>query len=170
MNMNMNMGMNNMNMMNMNQGMSNMNQIYMQISQLMAQAMININQIMTNMNQLMTNMNKMNQLINSVNGVQPSNELNNINFIRNDINNIYQPKYDTFVVIQSTISKKKFQIFCNTKDKLKDVIQDYRNISGDVKSDKFIYNSTALDLEKTIEECRIKKGNTILGIAPSIIG
>ena len=47
---------------------------------------------------------------NNVNGVQPNNEINNINFIKNDINNIDEPKYDTFVVIRSTASDERFQI------------------------------------------------------------
>ena len=166
MNMNMNMGMNNM---NMNQGMLNMNQIYMQISQLMAQAMINIKQIMTNMNQLMTNMNQMNQLINSVNGNQPNNELNNINFIMDNMNNTYEPKYNTSVFIQQSPSHNKFIIDCNTKDKLKDVIQQYRIKSGDNNSDKFIHNAFALDLEKTIEESGINKGDIIIGFQPPVM-
>ena len=167
MNMNMDMGMNNM---NMNQGMRNMNQIYMQVSQLMAQAMININQIMTNMNQLMNNMNLMNQLINSVNGNQSNNELNNINFLNNKMDNTFAMKFNSFVNIQQASTGKKFAINCNTKDKLMGVIQLYRIESGDNKSDLFIYNGIALDLEKTIEEIGIKKGSTILCIEPSIIG
>ena len=105
-----------------------------------------------------------------MNGVQPNNEINNINFINNDINNIDEPKYDTFVVIRSPTSGERFQINCNTKDKLKDVVQKYRLQSGDDKSDKFIYNAAVLDLEKTIEECGIKTGNRIVCIAPVIIG
>ena len=158
MNMNMNMGMNNM---NMNQGMLNMNQIFLQISQLMAQAMININQIMTNMNQLMTNMNQMNQLINSVNSVQSSNELNNINFVMNNIDNIYKPKYNTFVIFHSPFGSK-YSVNCNIKDKLKDVIKEYRNKSGDVKSDKFIYNAAVLDIEKTLEDYKFNNSNNVI--------
>ena len=169
MNMNMNMGMNNMNNMIMNQGMPNMNQIYMQISQLMAQAMININQIMTNMNQLMTNMNQMNQLINRVNSVQPNNELNNINFVMNNIDNIYKPKYNTCVIFQNFKINKKFTVNCNTKDKLKDVVQEYRKKSGDVKPDIFVHNAKVLNLEKTIEEYRIYKGDTIEVYEPNSI-
>ena len=136
--MNMNMGMNNM---NINQGMINMNQIYLQISQLMAQAMININQIMTNMNQLMTNMNQMNQLINSMNGVQPNNNLNNINFMMNDIININKPNYNTHIIFKRLLNLEKYTINCNTSDKIKDVIQQYRIKSGDTRSDKFIHNN-----------------------------
>ena len=142
MNMNMNMGMNNI---NINQGMLNMNQIYMQIKHLVDQTMININQIMINMNQLMTNMNKMNQLINSVNdGIPPNNELNNINFM------IFEPKYNTIVLFE--FRGKKFPVNCNTKDKLKNVIEQYRIKSGDIVSDRFIKNNQILNLEKTIEE------------------
>ena len=152
MNMNMNMGMNNI---NINQGMLNMNQIYMQIKQLVDQTMININQIMINMNQLMTNMNKMNQLINSVNdGIQPNNELNNINFMMNNINNLFEPKYNTHVLFE--FSGRKFLVNCNTKDKLKDVIEQYRIKSGDTISDRFIKNNQILNLEKTIEEIGIE--------------
>ena len=57
-----------------------------------------------------------------------------------------------------------------TKDKLKDVIQRYRLKSCNNKSDKFIYNAIALDLEKTIEEIGINKGNIIVGNEPTIIG
>ena len=138
--------------MNMNIKMHNMNQIYMQISQLMAQAMININQIMTNMNQLMTNMNQMNQLINSVNDIKPNNELNNINFMMNNMNNLFEPKYNTSVIFQQDITCKRFTVNCNTKDKLKDVIQQYRIKSGDTESDRFIKNNQLLNIEKTIEE------------------
>ena len=162
MNMNMNMEINNM---NMNQGMHNMNQIYFQISQLMAQAMININQIMTNMNQLMTNMNQMNQLINSVNGVQPNNELNNINFEMNSMNNFQEPEINTFVLF--TNYKERFTINCNTNDKLKDVIQKYRIKSGDKFSDKFILNGQLLNLEKTIFENSISRGAVIICLEPS---
>ena len=165
--MNMNMGMNNM---NINQGMINMNQIYFQLSQLMAQAMFNINQIMTNMNQLMTNMNQMNQLINSVNDTQPNNELNNINFIMNNIDNINKSKYNTFVFIQQASTSKKFTINYNTKDRLKDVIQEYRVKSGDLKSEQFFYNAVNLNLEKTIEEYGISKGEVIISVGTSLIG
>ena len=158
MNMNMNMEINNM---NMNQGMHNMNQIYFQISQLMAQAMININQIMTNMNQLMTNMNQMNQLINSVNGVQPNNELNNINFKMNIMNNFQEPEINTFVLF--TNYKERFTINCNTNDKLKDVIQKYRIKSGDTQSERFIYNNINYGLDiyskKTLKENGINIGS-----------
>ena len=162
--MNMNMGMNNM---NINQGMLNMNQIYLQISQLMAQAMININQIMTNMNQLMTNMNQMNQLINSVNGVQQNNELNNINFIMNDIVNVNESNFNTFIMFQRELTKEKFPINCNTNDKLKDIIQKYRIKSGDKFSDKFILNGQLLNLEKTIFENSISRGAVIICLEPS---
>ena len=146
-NMNMNLGMNNI---NMGQGMSNINQIYVQISQLMAQAMININQIMTNMTQLMTHMNQMNQLINSVNEIKPNNGLNNINFMMNNMNNFYGPKYNTSIVFEH--DSKKFTVNCNTKEKLKDVIQRYRIKSGDTESNRFIKNNQLLNIEKTIEE------------------
>ena len=159
--MNMNMGMNNM---NINQGMLNMNQIYLQISQLMAQAMININQIMTNMNQLMTNMNQMNQLINSLNGNQPNNGLNNINFMMNNMNNLNVPIYNTFVIFEEPHSGKSFLINCNKNDKLKYVIEKYRAKSGDINSTKFIHNAEVINLEKTIEENGINKGNRIIVI------
>ena len=156
--MNMNMGMNNM---NMNQGMLNMNQIYMQISQLMAQAMININQIMTNMNQLMTNMNQMNQLISSMNRAQPSTELNNMNLMLSKMNLLFEPKFNTFVVFNNITLDKRFVINCNTKEKIKDIIEKYRIKSGDTKSSKFLYNNRDLNLEKTIEELEILEGAVI---------
>ena len=158
--MNMNIGMNNT---NLNQGMLNMNQIYMQLSQLMAQAMININQIMTNMNQLMTNMNQMNQLIDSVNGVHPNNELN-INLMKNKINNFYELKDRMMIniVFDQVALKINGTIQCNSKEKLKDVIQRYRIKYGDTKSDTFIYNSKILNLDDTIEEIRISNGGRIV--------
>ena len=155
MNMNMNMGMNNM---NMNQGMLNMNQIYLQISQLMAQAMININQIMTNMNQLMTNMNQMNQLINSVNGVQPNNGLNNINFMMNNINNFNDPEY--YIEFENKACKK-FIVKCKPKDLMSDVIEKYRMKSGDTESDLFLHNGKSLIKNKTIEENGIENDTMI---------
>ena len=161
--MNMNMGMNNM---NMNQGMLNMNQIYLQISQLMAQAMININQIMTNMNQLMTNMNQMNELIKSVNGLHQNNELNNINFMIDDMNNINEQNINTFVYFQPE-STKKLPINCNTNEKLKDVILKYRIKSGDKKSYKFLYNTNILNLEETIAENKVPKGGIIFCLESS---
>ena len=139
----------------------------------MAQATININQIMANMNQLMTNMNQMNQLINSVNGIQPNNEFNNINFMMNNISNLYEQKYNTIVVFQQSQSGKKFLINCNTKEKLKDVIQKYRIKSGDTETYKFIKNNQILNLEKTIEENGIETnyGGVILCInSKAIIG
>ena len=156
--MNMNMGMNNM---NMNQGMLNMNQIYLQISQLMAQAMININQIMTNMNQLMTNMNQMNQLINSVNDAQQNNGLNNINFMMNNMNNLHEINVNISILFEQTSTCKLFTITCNSKEKIKDLIQKYRDVSGDTISTKFIYNSKYLDYEKTIETAGIRNGERI---------
>ena len=162
--MNMNMGMNNM---NINQGMINMNQIYLQISQLMAQAMININQIMTNMNQLMTNMNQMNQLINSMNGVQPNNNLNNINFMMNDIININKPNYNTHIIFKREFNLERYPINCNTSDKIKDVIQQYRIKSGDTRSDKFIHNGRILNFEKTVAENSIPQGGLVVCLEPS---
>ena len=156
--MNMNMGMNNM---NMNQGMLNMNQIYLQISQLMAQAMININQIMTNMNQLMTNMNQMNQLINSVNDVQQNNGLNNINFMMNNMNNLHEINVNISILFEQTSTCKLFTIRCNSKEKIKDLIQKYRDVSGDTISTNFTYNSEHLDYEKTIETAGILNGDRI---------
>ena len=156
--MNMNIRMNNM---NLNQGMLNMNQIYMQLSQLMAQAMININQIMTNMNQLMTNMNQMNQLINSVNGVQPNNELN-INLMKNKINNFYELKDMINIFFEQGERKINGAIQCNSKEKLKDVIQRYRIKYGDTKSDTFIFNSQTLNLDYTIEKIKISNGGRIV--------
>ena len=167
MNMNMNMGMNNM---NINQGMINMNQIYLQISQLMAQAMININQIMTNMNQLMTNMNQVNELINSVNGALPNNELNNINFMMNNMNNLNEPIFNTCVLFRQLINGKQFCINCNINDKLKDIIQKYRIKSGDTKSDKFLHNGRILNLEKTIDESGVIKGDLVLCYEPNVVG
>ena len=115
-------------------------------------------------------MNQMNQLINRVNDTQPNNELNNINFIMNNIDNINEAKYNTFVCIQQASTSKKFPINCNTKDKLKDVIQEYRVKSGDLNSKRFIYNAVDLNLEKTIEECGISKGDYIISVGTSLIG
>ena len=148
--------------MNMNIKMHNMNQIYMQISQLMAQAMININQIMTNMNQLMTNMNQMNQLINSVNGAQPNDELDNINLMMGKIKYSYEFKDIRNIIFETNFNGVGGNIQCNSKEKLKDVIQKYRIKYGDTKSDMFIFNCQVLNLEKTIEENNIPNGQKIL--------
>ena len=148
--------------MNMNIKMHNMNQIYMQISQLMAQAMININQIMTNMNQLMTNMNQMNQLINSVNGAQPNDELDNINLMMGKIKYSYEFKDIRNIIFETKAENIGGNIQCNSKEKLKDVIQKYRIKYGDTKSDTFIFNSQVLNLEKTIEENNIRNNQKIL--------
>ena len=148
--------------MNMNIKMHNMNQIYMQISQLMAQAMININQIMTNMNQLMTNMNQMNQLINSVNGAQPNDELDNINLMMGKIKYSYEFKDIRNIIFETKFNGVGGNIQCNSKEKLKDVIQKYRIKYGDTKSDTFIFNSQVLNLEKTIEENNIRNNQKIL--------
>ena len=148
--------------MNMNIKMHNMNQIYMQISQLMAQAMININQIMTNMNQLMTNMNQMNQLINSVNGAQPNDELDNINLMMGKIKYSYEFKDIRNIIFETKAENIGGNIQCNSKEKLKDVIQKYRIKYGDTKSDMFIFNSQVLNLEKTIEENNIRNNQKIL--------
>ena len=148
--------------MNMNIKMHNMNQIYMQISQLMAQAMININQIMTNMNQLMTNMNQMNQLINSVNGAQPKDELDNINLMMGKIKYSYEFKDIRNIIFETKFNGVGGNIQCNSKEKLKDVIQKYRIKYGDTKSDTFIFNCQVLNLEKTIEENNIPNGQKIL--------
>ena len=148
--------------MNMNIKMHNMNQIYMQISQLMAQAMININQIMTNMNQLMTNMNQMNQLINSVNGAQPNDELDNINLMMGKIKYSYEFKDIRNIIFETKFNGVGGNIQCNSKEKLKDVIQKYRIKYGDTKSDTFIFNSQVLNLEKTIEENNIRGDQKIL--------
>ena len=148
--------------MNMNIKMHNMNQIYMQISQLMAQAMININQIMTNMNQLMTNMNQMNQLINSVNGAQPNDELDNINLMMGKIKYSYEFKDIRNIIFETKAENIRGNIQCNSKEKLKDVIQKYRIKYGDTKSDTFIFNSQVLNLEKTIEENNIRGDQKIL--------
>ena len=148
--------------MNMNIKMHNMNQIYMQISQLMAQAMININQIMTNMNQLMTNMNQMNQLINSVNGAQPNDELDNINLMMGKIKYSYEFKDIRNIIFETKYNGVGGNIQCNSKEKLKDVIQKYRIKYGDTKSDMFIFNSQVLNLEKTIEENNIRNNQKIL--------
>ena len=148
--------------MNMNIKMHNMNQIYMQISQLMAQAMININQIMTNMNQLMTNMNQMNQLINSVNGAQPNDELDNINLMMGKIKYSYEFKDIRNIIFETKAENIGGNIQCNSKEKLKDVIQKYRIKYGDTKSDMFIFNCQVLNLEKTIEENNIRNNQKIL--------
>ena len=153
-----------------NKRMVNMNQIYMQISQLMAQAMLNINQIMANMNQLMTNMNQMNQLINSVNGVQPNIELNNMNNMINNMNNIYEEHPNTCIKFRSELTSELFPINCNTKNKLKDIIQKYRIKSEDKISDRFIFNGTVLDPEKTIEESGIPNLGIIQCIGVNVIG
>ena len=155
--------------MNMNIKMHNMNQIYMQISQLMAQAMININQIMTNMNQLMTNMNQMNQLINSVNGAQPNDELDNINLMMGKIKYSYEFKDIRNIIFETKAENIGGNIQCNSKEKLKDVIQKYRIKYGDTKSDTFIFNSQVLNLEKTIEENNIPNNQKILCLDSTVI-
>ena len=88
----------------------------------------------------------------------------------NNMDNANEPKYNTLVVINRVSTGDKLYINCNTKDKLKDVIQRYRLKSQDNKSNKFIHNGMALDFEKTIEESGINKGNIIVGIEPTLIG
>ena len=125
---------------------------------------------MININQIMTNMNQMNQLINSMNGVQPNNNLNNINFMMNDIININKPNYNTHIIFKRLLNLEKYTINCNTSDKIKDVIQQYRIKSGDTRSDKFIHNNRILNFEKTIAENSITNGGIVECLEPYLVG
>ena len=110
-------------------------------------------------------MNQMNQLINSVNGNQPNNELNNINYMMNNNNNLNEPIYNTFIIFENnSLNQRKFSIGCNKKDKLKDVIEKYRIKSGDRRTNKFIFNKEIVNSDKTIEENGLRNGDTIIVI------
>ena len=102
-----------------------------------------------------------------MNGVQPNNSLNNINFMMNDIININKPNYNTHIIFKRLLNLEKYTINCNTSDKIKDVIQQYRIKSGDTRSDKFIYNNRILNFEKTIAENSITKGGLVVCLEPS---
>ena len=85
----------------------------------------------------------------------------------NNMNNLYEPKYNTYVLFEH--DRKKFPVNCNTKEKLKDVIQNYRIKSGDTESNLFIKNNQLLNLEKTIEENDIETSGIILCLNSGIL-
>ncbi len=80
----------------------------------------------------------------------------------NNINNLSEPKYNTFVIFEQSESKQKTLINCNTKDKLKEVIYKYRiklGDPGDFESYIYLRNNQILNLEKTVEENGIETNN-----------
>ena len=149
--------------------MNNMNQIYIQMSQLSMQIMNNINIVITNMNQLMNNMNLMNKLINDIGISQNNNYLFNINNQMN-FNNKQIIKEGIIIQFEQPKNKISVPIQCYPEDKLRRVIDIYKNYIHPYYDEKFkfIYKGKVLntDLDLTVKEIGILSESKILVVDP----
>ena len=109
------------------------------------------------------NMNLINQMYNN----------NNINLVQQQQMQMMQQQLmfqqqqaeNAFITLEfRKTNNKNIKIQCQMNDKIRDVIQKYRNLSlTSDKNDKFIYNAKALypDSDLTVEECGLCDNSNI---------
>ena len=117
------------------------------------------------MNQMLMNNNNMNIF-------NPMYNNNNINLVQqqqmqmipNQLMFQQQPKEKVFITLLfRKRNEKPLFIQCHMDEKIRDVIQKYRNVSMTPDNhEKFIYNAKALHLDLTVEESGLQNNSVIL--------
>ena len=87
---------------------------------------------------------------------------------------LQQQAENAFITLEfRKTNNKSIKIQCQMNDKIRDVIQKYRNLSlTSDKNDKFIYNAKALypDSDLTVAECGLYNDSMIQVVSEGIVG
>ena len=106
---------------------------------------------------------------NNMNGINNMNMNNNSENISTNQNTVNSNNTIT-VVFRNTDSNGylAYQITCTKDDRLSDVIQKYRNKSGDNdQSKKFIFNARNIDENVTVGQLKLTEGSIIFVVSTS---
>ena len=132
-----------------------------------------MNQIPMNNN----NMNLFNPMMNNnidINLVQQQMQMMQQKQIIQQQQMLQQQAEDVFIMLVfHEIHNKNIFLQCKMNDKIRDVIQKYRNLSlTSDKNDKFIYNAKALypDSDLTVAECGLYNNSMIQVVSEGIEG
>ena len=118
------------------------------------------------------NMNLINQMYNN-NNINPVQQ-QQMQMMQQQLMFQQQQAENAFITLEfRKTNNKNIKIQCQMNDKIRDVIQKYRNLSlTSDKNDKFIYNAKALypDSDLTVAECGLYNNSMIQVVSEGIVG